>query len=83
MRRLLKWLGILVACVVIAIVALVAYVYVASSRVVARTYTVDAPRVAIPSDAVSIARGKYDDRGPRPRPVARSRSIRRGPEARN
>lgn len=59
MRRLLKWLGILVACVVIAIVALVAYVYVASSRVVARTYTVDAPRVAIPSDAVSIARGKY------------------------
>jgi mono/diheme cytochrome c family protein len=59
MRRLLKWLGILVACVGIAIVALVAYVYVATGRVMARTYTVDAPSVPIPSDPVSITRGKY------------------------
>ena len=59
MRRLLKWLGILVAGIGIAIVALVAYVYVASGRVMARTYAVEAPRVPIPTDPASIARGKY------------------------
>jgi len=59
MRRLLKWLGIVVASVALAIVILIAYVYVASSRVMARTYTVEAPRVAIPADPVAIARGKY------------------------
>ena len=59
MRRLLKWLAILVAGIGIAIAALVAYVYVASGRVMARTYAVEAPRVPIPSDPASIARGKY------------------------
>ena len=59
MRRLLKWLGILVAGIGIAVAGLVAYVYVASGRVMARTYAVEAPRVAIPTDAASIARGKY------------------------
>jgi mono/diheme cytochrome c family protein len=59
MRRLLKWFGILVAGIGIAIIALLGYVYVASSRVIARTYTVDAPRVAVPTDPVSIGRGKY------------------------
>jgi len=59
MRRLLKWLVITVAGIALAIVALVTYVYVASGRVMARTYVVEAPRVAIPTDAASIARGKY------------------------
>ena len=39
--------------------ALVAYVYVASSRVMARSYTVEAPRVSIPTAPDAIARGKY------------------------
>lgn len=43
----------------VAIVALVAYVYIASDRLMARAYAVEAPRVAIPSDAASLARGKY------------------------
>jgi len=59
MRRLLKWLGILVVGIGIAIAALVAYVYVASGRVMARTYAVEPPRVPVPTDAASIARGKY------------------------
>jgi len=59
MKRLLKWLAILVAGIGLAIAALVAYVYVASGRVMARTYTVQTPSVPIPSDAASIARGKY------------------------
>jgi mono/diheme cytochrome c family protein len=59
MRRLLKWLVILVAGIGLVVVALVAYVYVASGRVMARTYAVEAPRVPIPTDPASIARGKY------------------------
>jgi mono/diheme cytochrome c family protein len=59
MRRLLKWLAIVVAAIGVAILALVAYVYVASGRVMARTYAVDVPRVPIPTDPASIARGKY------------------------
>jgi cytochrome c553 len=59
MRRLLKWLLIFVAGIGLAIVALVAYVYVASGRLMARTYAVEVPRVSIPTDPASIARGKY------------------------
>jgi mono/diheme cytochrome c family protein len=59
MKRLLKWVGIVVGVIGVVIVALVAYVYVASSRVMARTYTVTAPPVPIPSDPAAIARGKY------------------------
>lgn len=59
MRRLLKWFGIVVAGIGLAVAAFVAYVYIASGRVMARTYAVEAPRVTIPTDAASIARGKY------------------------
>jgi mono/diheme cytochrome c family protein len=59
MRRLLKWIGILVGVVAVLIVGLVGYVYVASGRVMARTYVVTVPPVPIPSDPASIARGKY------------------------
>jgi mono/diheme cytochrome c family protein len=59
MRRLLKWIGYLVATLVLVVAAFVAYVYVASNRVMARTYTVTPPTVPIPTDAAAIARGKY------------------------
>ena len=59
MRRLLKWLGVLVGVIAVAIVGLIAYVYVASRSVMARTYVVTAPPVAIPTDPASLARGKY------------------------
>jgi mono/diheme cytochrome c family protein len=59
MRRLLKWLLILVGAIGIAVVALVAYIYVATGNVMARTYTVEPPRVPIPSEPAAIARGKY------------------------
>jgi mono/diheme cytochrome c family protein len=59
MRRLLKWLLYVVGALVLVVAGLVGYVYVASGRLMARTYTVEPPQVAIPSDAASIARGKY------------------------
>jgi mono/diheme cytochrome c family protein len=59
MRRLLKWFGILVAAIVILVVGLAGYVYVASNNVMARSYSVQVPAVSIPTDPAAIARGKY------------------------
>ena len=59
MRRVLRWLLILVGIVVAAALALIAYVFFASSRLMARTYIVQVPAVTVPSDANSLARGKY------------------------
>src|SRR5688500_4446788 len=59
MRRLFKWIGVLVGVIAVAIVGLIAYVYVASRSVMTRTYVVAVPQVPIPSDPASIARGQY------------------------
>jgi mono/diheme cytochrome c family protein len=59
MKRLLKWLGYAVGALVLVVAAFLAYVYVASNRLMARTYVVTPPSVPIPGDAASIARGKY------------------------
>jgi mono/diheme cytochrome c family protein len=59
MKRLLKWILIVAGVVAIAAVGLVAYVYLASDSLMARTYTVDPPRVPIPADPTSVARGRY------------------------
>jgi mono/diheme cytochrome c family protein len=59
MRGVLRWLVRIVLALVLIVAALVAYVYVASARLMARTYVVDVPQVPIPTDAASIARGKY------------------------
>jgi len=60
MKRLLKWTLRLVIVLVLCIAALVGYVYYASGQVMSKTYTVtNVPAVSIPSDAASIARGKY------------------------
>jgi mono/diheme cytochrome c family protein len=59
MRRLLKWILYLAGAIAIVIAALVAYVYVASGRLMARTYAVEAPQVPIPTDAAAVARGRY------------------------
>ncbi len=60
MRRLLRWVGILILLLIVAGVGLIAYVYVASSRLMARSYPLPTPpAVAVRSDPASLARGKY------------------------
>jgi mono/diheme cytochrome c family protein len=59
MKRLLRWILVTVAAIGIVAVAFVAYVYVASARLMARTYVVDAPQVPIPTAPAAVARGKY------------------------
>jgi cytochrome c553 len=59
MKWLLKWTFRLVVFVVLVVCAVVGYVYYASSREMSKTYAVTVPAVAIPTDAASIARGKY------------------------
>jgi mono/diheme cytochrome c family protein len=59
MRRILRWVLMLVGALAAAAVGLVLYVYVASNRLMSRTYVVAVPQVAIASDGDTLARGKY------------------------
>ena len=59
MGRILRWVLVLVGALAAAAVALILYVYVASNRLMARTYVVDVPQVAIRSDDATLVRGKY------------------------
>jgi len=59
MKFLLKWTFRLVVFVVLVVCAVVGYVYFASSREMSKSYAVTVPTVTIPTDAASIARGKY------------------------
>jgi mono/diheme cytochrome c family protein len=59
MKRLLKalvWIGVVL---VLAAGAFVGYVYAASGAKLSKVYRVTVPPLTIPSDAASIARGKY------------------------
>jgi len=60
MKRLLKWLAIVFGVILLVIGGFLVYVYTASANLMARTYTgIQPPQVTIPTDAASIARGKY------------------------
>jgi cytochrome c553 len=59
MKRLVRWVLYVALALAMAVGALLAYVYVASGRLLAGTYAVKAPHVPIPTDAESIGRGKY------------------------
>lgn len=66
MMRILRWVSRIVLVLLVLVALLVGYVYVASARLLARTYTTDTnlPQVTLRSDPDSIARGKYlVDRG--------------------
>jgi mono/diheme cytochrome c family protein len=60
MKRVLRL--VLIACLVLLVVAagFVAYVYLASSRLLAKTYTINnLPPVSVRSDPASLQRGRY------------------------
>jgi cytochrome c553 len=59
MRTVLKWLLRLILLLVVLIVVFVGYVYWRTSALMAKTYDVTVPKVAIPTDQASIARGKH------------------------
>jgi cytochrome c553 len=59
MRRLLKVLGYLVALVLIAVLAAVAFVYVSTNRRIARTYEVTPRSLEVPAGDAAIERGRF------------------------
>lgn len=59
MKRLLKIVGWIAVALLVAVGALVGYVYAVSSSWMSKTYAVSPPPLTIPTDATSIARGKY------------------------
>ena len=58
MRRLLRWLGIAAASLIVLALAGYAVCYVMSERILQRNYAAPAVALAIPTDADSIAEGK-------------------------
>ncbi len=59
MRTVLKWVLRLLLLLVVIVVTCVGYVYWRSAALMAKTYDVKAPKVTIPTDDLSIARGKH------------------------
>lgn len=57
LRRVLRWLGIGVALLLILALGFLAYAYVASSRIIARTYDVPLTSFAVAPDSVDQADG--------------------------
>lgn len=58
MKKILKWLGFVVAGLGLVVLALSAYVFMVSSRVLAATHTPRATALAIPTEASEIEEGK-------------------------
>ncbi len=59
MKTVLKWLLRLILLVIVLIAGVIGYVYWRSSALMAKTYGVKIPKVVIPTDEASIARGKH------------------------
>src|SRR5689334_18562696 len=58
-NRLLTWILRLAALLLLVVGGLVGYVYTASARQMARTYTVSVPPLTIPDGCASLEGGKY------------------------
>ncbi|HEY4367579.1 MAG TPA: c-type cytochrome [Steroidobacteraceae bacterium] len=57
MRRILKWLGIGVATIAAVALVAVLYLFVASQRIIARTYPIPPSSFDAPSDSTSVRKG--------------------------
>jgi cytochrome c553 len=58
MKRILKWLGIAVAGLVVLLLIALAVIYLASQRAINKTYDVPLTSITVPTDSASIAEGK-------------------------
>jgi len=58
MKRLLRWTGIAVGSLLALIIVAYAIAYIASERILRRTYEVPAVALSVPTDADSIAEGR-------------------------
>lgn len=65
MKRLFKWLGVLLGLLVVLVIIVVAVIYFASESKFSQTYNVQVDAIAIPSDSLSLAEGQrlYESRG--------------------
>jgi cytochrome c553 len=58
MRAVLKWLGIGLGALVILALGTLAVIYVASERIVRRTYDIPLSSITLPTDSVTLAEGR-------------------------
>jgi mono/diheme cytochrome c family protein len=58
-RKVLKWLAIVLVVLLVAGAALAAATYVKSNAALRRSYAIDQPALPIPTDSASLARGRH------------------------
>jgi mono/diheme cytochrome c family protein len=59
MKRVLKWIGLMAAGVLVIIAIGLTFVYAVSSRAMSKQYAVNTPPLEIPADSGSIERGRH------------------------
>jgi cytochrome c553 len=59
MRKVLRWIGIILGALVVLMVLVVAGLYTATSLRLAKRYSYPPPAVTVPTDAASLARGEH------------------------
>ena len=59
LKKILKWTGIVLSCLIIIAIILYAVIYVSTSSRVNKVYTVNAQTLNIPGDSASFDRGKH------------------------
>ncbi|MEZ4675585.1 MAG: cytochrome c [Caldilineaceae bacterium] len=59
MKRLLKWLGIVLGSLLGLIIVVVLGIYLIAGQRLNRTYTVNTPAIEIPTDEAALARGEH------------------------
>jgi hypothetical protein len=58
MRRLLRWAAWTIAAIALLALLAVAYVYVASERILRRTYTIALTPITLPDDSTALIEGE-------------------------
>jgi cytochrome c553 len=59
MRKIMKWMGVAIGGLVLAVALLLAAAWIDSEHAMARRYAVQDPPLALPADAASVAQGKH------------------------
>jgi mono/diheme cytochrome c family protein len=59
MKRVVRWIGVLLGAVVALVVVAAAGLYASSTYRLSRTYTVPTENLAVPRDAATVARGEH------------------------
>lgn len=59
MKKVLKWIGIVLGALVVLLVAAVLFLYISGNSTINKTYDIQVGTIAVPDDAASVERGQH------------------------